>query len=74
MTAIIGIVHCKIIREILYRTIQNFGGRKFWRNGSQQRLADKILANEQNTIRHKLLEGENFGKMAQGKDWRIKYT
>ena len=29
----------------LYRTIQNFGGRKFWRNNLCQKLADNILAN-----------------------------
>ena len=57
-----------------YCTIQNFGGRKFWQNGSQQRLANKILTNEQNTITHKIFERENFGEMAHGKDWWIKYT
>ena len=34
--------------KIKYRTIQNFGGRKFWRNDSWQKLADNILANAQN--------------------------
>ena len=27
--------------------IQSFGGRKFWRNNSWQKLADNILANAQ---------------------------
>ena len=38
------------------------------------KLADKILVNEENTIRYKILEGENFGKNTHSKDWRIKYT
>ena len=29
----------------LYRTIQNFGGTKFWRFYSRENLADNILAN-----------------------------
>ena len=35
------------ITPISYRMIQNFGGRKFWRNDSLQKLADNILANAQ---------------------------
>jgi len=30
--------------------IQNFGGRNFWRNSSQQRLVNNILANAQNRV------------------------
>ena len=30
-----------------YRTIQNFGGRKFWQNSSHQKLAETILVNAQ---------------------------
>ena len=26
-----------------YRTVQNFGGRKFWQNNSHQKLVDNIL-------------------------------
>ena len=33
--------------SIRYRTIQNFGGRKLWRNSSLQKLVDNILANAQ---------------------------
>ena len=29
----------------MYHTIQNLGGRKFWQNGSYQKLVDNILAN-----------------------------
>ena len=32
----------------MYHTIQNFGGRKFWRNSSHQKLADNILVNVRN--------------------------
>ena len=27
----------------VYRTIQNFGGRKFWRNSSHQKLVDNTI-------------------------------
>jgi len=30
--------------------IQNFGGRNFWRNSSQQRLMNNILVNSQNRV------------------------
>ena len=34
-----------------YHMIQNFGGRKFWRNCLHQKLTDNILVNAQN-IQH----------------------
>ena len=32
-----------------------------------------MLVNEKNTIQYKILEGENFGKMARGKVWQITF-
>ena len=37
-----------ICEDTDYCTIQNFGGRKFWRNSSHQKLADIILVDAQN--------------------------
>ena len=37
----------RIPGTINYPMIQNFGGRKLWRNSSLQKLADNILANAQ---------------------------
>ena len=33
--------------QYTYHTIQNFGGRKLWQNGSLQELVDNALANAQ---------------------------
>jgi len=49
---------CKI-----YHTIQNFGERNFWRNSSQQRLVNNILANAQNQgniTKHSLVTHETI--------------
>jgi len=45
----------------IYRMIQNFGWRNFWRNSSQQRLANNILVNAQNRVditKHSLVTHE----------------
>ena len=47
----------KVRRSTKYRTIQNFGGTKFWRIHCLQNLADKILANSQLSGRLKYLIG-----------------
>jgi len=44
-----------------YCTIQNFEGRNFWQNSSQQRLVNNILANAQNRVditKHSLVTHE----------------
>ena len=46
-----------------YCMIQNFGGRNFWRNSSQQRLANNILMNTQNRgdiTKHSLVTRETI--------------